>query len=77
MNLLDYKSFGAGVLLTITVVLSTGFVRSDYLTPIPWGSNQQWEVTTSNTTNILKGWEPFAYDSNDNFDPLLLRRRIK
>ena len=44
---------------------------------LSWDKNQQWEFKTSNTKNIPKGWEPFAYDSNDNFDPLLLRRRIK
>ena len=34
-------------------------------------------VSDWNGKKIPKGWEPFAYDSNDNFDPLLLRRRIK
>tara|TARA_B100000609_G_scaffold192791_1_gene183351 strand:- start:37 stop:189 length:153 start_codon:yes stop_codon:yes gene_type:complete len=44
---------------------------------LSWDKNQQWEFKTSNGKKIPKGWEPFAYDSNDNFDPLLLRRRIK
>ena len=83
MKLLDWKSFAIGVLLTTTIVLGTG--ASDEkdknllkkLEIISWDASQQWEVKTSNGRNIPKGWEPFAWDSNDNFDPLLLRRRIK
>ena len=75
MKLLDWKSFTIGALLTTTIVLGTGAKSSPPITS--WDSNQQWEFKTSNTKNIPKGWEPFAYDSNDNFDPLLLRRRIK
>ena len=75
MKILDWKSFIIGVLLTTTIVLGTGATSSPLITS--WDSNQQWEFKTSNTKNIPKGWEPFAYDSNDNFDPLLLRRRIK
>ena len=37
---------------------------------------QKWEIKTSNG-QIPVGWQPFAYDSNDKFDPFLLRRRIK
>ena len=83
MKLLDWKSFAIGVLLTTTIVLGTGATKeptvdlSKKLEIIPWDANQQWEFKTSNTRSIPKGWEPFAYDSNDNFDPLLLRRRIK
>ena len=73
MKLLDWKSFAIGVLLTTTIVLGTGAK----LEIISWDTNQQWEFKTSNGKNIPKGWEPFAWDSNDNFDPLLLRRRIK
>ena len=75
MKKLDWKSFTIGVLLTTTIVLGTGASSSPLITS--WDPNQQWEFKTSNTKDIPKGWEPFAYDSNDNFDPLLLRRRIK
>ena len=37
---------------------------------------QKWEIKTS-SGQIPTGWEPFAYDSNDKFDPILLRRRIR
>ena len=83
MCLLDWKSFAIGVLLTTTIVLGTGASNKSNkdllkkLEIISWDTNQQWEFKTSNGKNIPKGWEPFAYDSNDNFDPLLLRRRIK
>ena len=73
MKLLDWKSFAIGILLTTTVVLGTGASNK----PTTWGENQQWEFKTSNGKKIPKGWEPFAWDSNDNFDPLLLRRRIR
>jgi hypothetical protein len=75
IKILDWKSFAIGVLLTTTIVLGTGATSSPLI--ISWDPNQQWEYKTSNTKNIPEGWEPFAYDSNDNFDPLLLRRRIK
>ena len=75
MKLLNWKSFTIGALLTTTIVLGTGATSSPLITS--WDPNEQWEFKTSNTKNIPKGWEPFAYDSNDNFDPLLLRRRIK
>ena len=83
MKLLDWKSFAIGVLLTTTIVLGTGASNKPNkdllkkLEIISWDANQLWEFKTSNGKNIAKGWEPFAYDSNDNFDPLLLRRRIK
>ena len=75
MKILDWKSFIIGVLLTTTIVLGTGASKKPSV--ISEDANQQWEFKTSNTKNIPTGWEPFAYDSNDNFDPLLLRRRIK
>ena len=83
MKKLDWKSFTIGVLLTTTIVLGTGASKKpsknilNKLEIISWDANQQWEFKTSKTKNIPKGWEPFAYDSKDNFDPLLLRRRIK
>ena len=83
MKILDWKSFTIGVLLTTTLVFGTGASKKqtknilNKIDFVPWDSNQQWEFKTSNTKNLPKGWEPFAYDSNDNFDPLLLRRRIK
>ena len=36
-------------------------------------AGQQWKIKTS-SGQIPVGWEPFAYDSNDQFDPFLLRR---
>ena len=83
MKLLDWKSFAIGVLLTTTVVLGTGASNKPVKNLIGsvgtllWDEDQQWEFKTSNGRKIPKGWEPFAYDSNDKFDPLLLRRRIK
>ena len=83
MKLLEWKSFAIGVLLTTTVVLGTGASNKpsnkkllEKIEILSWDKNQQWEFKTSNGKKIPKGWEPFAYDSNDNFDPLLLRRRI-
>ena len=73
MKILDWKSFTIGALLTATIVLGTGAS----INPSTWDANQEWEFKTSNGKNIPKGWEPFAWDSNDNFDPLPLRRRIK
>ena len=40
----------------------------------PTSNTQRWEIKTS-SGKIPEGWEPYAYDSNDEFDPLLLRRR--
>ena len=83
MKLLEWKSFAIGALLTTTVVLGTGASNKstknllEKIEISSWDKNQQWEIKTSNGKNIPKGWEPFAYDSNDNFDPVLLRRRIK
>ena len=83
MCLLDWKSFAIGVLLTTTIVLGTGASNKSNkdllkkLEIISWDTNQQWEFKTSNGKNIPKGLAPFSYDSNDNFDPLLLRRRIR
>ena len=83
MKLLEWKSFAIGVLWTTTVVLVTGASNKpnknllENIEILSWDKNQQCEFKTSNTKNIPKGWEPFAYDSNDNFDPLLLRSRIK
>jgi hypothetical protein len=75
MKLLDLRSFSIGVLLTTTIVIGIGATSSPLI--LSWEPNQQWEIKSSNGKNIPKGWEPFAYDANDNFDPLLLRRRIQ
>ena len=40
----------------------------------PTSNNEKWEIKTS-SGKIPEGWEPYAYDSNDEFDPFLLRRR--
>ena len=83
MKLLDWKSFAIGVLLTTTLVLVTGASNKPaknligMVETLLWDEDQQWEFKTSNSRKIPKGWEPFAYDSNDKFDSLLLRRRIK
>ena len=42
----------------------------------PTSNNEKWEIKTS-SGKIPEGWEPYAYDSNDEFDPFLLRHRIK
>ena len=82
MKLFEWNSFAIGVLLTTTVVVVTGASNKPAKNLIQtvgtllWDEEQQWEFKTSNGKKIPKGWEPFAYDSNDNFDPLLLRRRI-
>ena len=39
-----------------------------------WDGKQKWEIKTS-SGKIPEGWEPFAYDGNDEIDPFLLRRR--
>jgi len=73
----DIKSFLMRGLLTATISLgvaakgTTGKDKTE-----TWDAKQQWEVKTS-TGKIPAGWEPFAYDSNDQFDPFLIRRRIK
>ena len=41
-----------------------------------WDKKQKWEVQTSDGLNIPVGWEPFGYDWNDQFDPVLLRRCV-
>ena len=38
------------------------------------GGRQKWEIKTS-SGKIPAGWEPFAFDSFDESDPFLLRRR--
>ena len=38
-----------------------------------WDAEQKWEIKTAGI-KIPVGWEPFAYDSNDEFDPFLIRR---
>ena len=73
MKQLDRKSFAIGVLLTTTVMFGTGAATN---TTDKWDAKQKWEIKTS-SGKIPEGWEPFAYDSNDEFDPFLLRRRIK
>ena len=72
MKHIDIKSLLIGALLTSTIFLS---VAATGLTD-KWDSKQKWEIRTS-SGKIPEGWEPFAYDSNDKFDPFLLRRRIK
>ena len=73
MKQLDWKSFTIGVLLTTTVMFGTGAATN---TTDKWDAKQKWEIKTS-SGKIPEGWEPFAYDSNDKFDPFLLRRRIR
>ena len=40
----------------------------------PTSNTEKWEIKTS-SEKIPEGWEPYAYDSNDEQDPFLLRRR--
>ena len=71
MKQLDMKSFAIGVLLTTTVMYGTGAATN---TTDKWDAKQKWEIKTS-SGKIPEGWEPYAYDSNDEQDPFLLRRR--
>ena len=72
MKTIDVKSLIIGALLTSTIFLGVAATG----TTDKWDGKQRWEIKTSSGT-IPEGWEPFAYDSNDEFDPFLLRRRIK
>ena len=74
MKTIDIKSVIIGVLLTTTVLFGMG--ATSKADTGKWDGKQRWEIKTS-SGKIPEGWEPFAYDSNDNFDPFLLRRRIK
>ena len=74
MKQLDWKSFAIGVLLITTVMFGTGAATSTTTDPFDdavekWDAKQKWEVKTSGRV-ISEGWEPFAYDSNDKFDPV-------
>ena len=71
IKLTIYNIMGIEVAIILNDVVPAGTQS------ISWDANQQWEFKTSNGKNIPKGWEPFDWDSNDNFDPLHLRRRIK
>ena len=42
--------------------------------PLSIRITEKWEIKTS-SGNIPLGWEPFSYDSNDQSDPYLLRRK--
>ena len=72
MKYIDIKSVVIGVLLTTTIFLGVAATG----TTDKGDGKQKWENKTS-SGKIPEGWEPFAYDSNDNFDPFLLRRRVK
>ncbi len=72
MKSIDFKSLLIGTLLTSTIFLGVAAIGATD----KWDNKQKWEINTS-SGKIPEGWEPFAYDSNDEFDPFLLRRRIK
>ena len=72
MKSIDIKSLLIGTLLTSTIFLGVAATGATD----KWDGKQKWEINTS-SGKIAEGWEPFAYDSNDEFDPFLLRRRIK
>ena len=72
MKSIDIKSLIIGALLTSTIFLGVAATG----TTDKWDGKQRWEIKTS-SGKIPEGWEPFSYDSNDEFDPFLLRRRIK
>ena len=38
-----------------------------------WDAGQKWEIKTS-SGKIPAGWQPFAFDSFDESDPVLIRR---
>tara|TARA_B100000676_G_scaffold3230_1_gene2958 strand:+ start:150 stop:443 length:294 start_codon:yes stop_codon:yes gene_type:complete len=65
MKILEWKSFAIGVLLTTTVVFSTGASNKptnknllEKIEILSWDKNQQWEFKTSNTKNIPKDGNP-------------------
>ena len=66
MKQINSKSLVAVVLLisTTTVIFTTSATSN----------TEKWEIKTS-SEKIPEGWEPFGYDSNDKYDPFLLRRR--
>jgi hypothetical protein len=72
MKSIDIKSLIIGALLTSTIFLGVAATG----TTDKWDGKQRWEIKTS-SGKIPEGWEPFAYDSNDEFDPFLLRKRTK
>ena len=61
----------------MTIMIS--LIRSYFDAPTngKWDATQKWEIKTSNGSKIPAGWEPFGYDSKDEFDPFLIRRRSK
>ena len=52
------------------------FSDGQVFSPLSIRITEKWEIKTS-SGNIPLGWEPFAYDSNDQSDPFLLRRKTK
>ena len=63
------KKISAKSLLICAVLNSAIFVSSG-----DTKLTDQWQIKTSNGLKIPAGWQPFGYDSNDKFDPFLLRR---
>ena len=63
------RCFLIGGLFTSLIFISL----SDTGTAGEWDAEQKWEIKTAGI-KIPVGWEPFAYDSNDEFDPFLIRR---
>jgi len=63
------KKLSAKFLLICAVLNSAIFVSSG-----DTKLTDQWQIKTSNGLKIPTGWQPFGYDSNDKFDPFLLRR---
>jgi len=72
MKTIDLKSLIIGILLASTLFLGIAATNQGD----KWDNKQQWEFGTSRG-KIPAGWEPFAYDSADQFDPILIRRRLK
>jgi len=64
MKYIGVKLLIIGALLTSTIFLSMAAADE----------TEKWEIKTS-SGKIPVGWEPFGYDSNDEFDPFLLRRK--
>ena len=72
MKTIDLKSLIIGILLASTLFLGIAATNATD----KWDKKQQWEFGTSRG-KIPAGWEPFAYDSADELDPILIRRRVK
>jgi len=65
MKQINFKSLVTFVLLGSIALICSASAKNN---------NEKWEIKTS-SVNIPLGWEPFSYDSNDQSDPYLFRRK--